>query len=396
MPLSKRITQLTESQTLEMAKKARELSESGVQVINLSLGEPDFRTPEHIRKAAQAAIDGGYTYYPPVAGYMDLKKALASKLQTENRIACEPKQVVVSAGAKQSIANAIMCLVDPGDEVVVLTPYWVSYLEIIKLAEGVPVLVEGTLEHEYKVTPAQLRNALNAKTKVMMFSTPCNPTGAVWAQAELEAYAEVLRDFPHVYIVSDEIYEYINFTGKHFSLGSIPDLANRVVTINGFSKGFAMTGWRVGYMAANPEIAAACEKMQGQITSGTCSIAQRAALAAITESLEPTRKMCDAFLKRRDLMLSLIHTIPFVQTPTPEGAFYLFPDISHYIGKNYRGTVMQTASDICLALLRDYHVSTVTGEAFGAPRCMRLSYATSDQQIEKAITKLGQFFAEFN
>lgn len=395
MHLSDRITQLTESQTLEMAKKARELSESGVQVINLSLGEPDFRTPEHIRKAAQEAIDGGFTYYPPVAGYLDLKKALASKFRNENGIACEANQVVVSAGAKQSIANAIMCLVNPGDEVVVLTPYWVSYLEIIKLAEGVPILVEGLLEHEYKVTPEQLRASLSQKTKVVMFSSPCNPTGAVWSREELEAYAEVLRAFPDVYVISDEIYEYINFTGKHFSLGSIPDLAHRVVTINGFSKGFAMTGWRVGYMTAHPEIASACEKMQGQITSGTCSIAQRAALAAITESLDPTKKMCEAFLKRRDLMLSLIRKIPHVHTPTPEGAFYLFPDISYYLGRHYRGIPMRTASDICLALLRDYHVSTVTGEAFGAPKCMRLSYATSDQQIEKAIDKLSQFLGEF-
>ncbi len=391
MGISDRINNLAESQTLEMAKKARELSEKGIQVINLSLGEPDFSTPAHIRKAAQEAIDSGYTFYPPVAGYGDLRKALAEKLQKENKIVCTEKNIVVSAGAKQSIANAMLCLINPGDEVLVLAPYWVSYLEIIKLAEGVPVLVNGSIENDYKVSPEQLRKAITSKTKAIIFSSPCNPTGAVWSEQELLAYVEVLRDFPQVYIISDEIYEYINFTGKHFSIGSVSEIADRVVTINGFSKGFAMTGWRVGYMCAHVSIAAACEKMQGQITSGTCSIAQRAAFAAITQSLEPTHHMAATFLKRRDLMLALILEIDGIECPIPEGAFYLFPDVSALLGKRYKGTTIHTASDISMALLQDYHVSTVTGEAFGAENCVRLSYATSDDKLIKAAAQIKSF-----
>jgi aspartate aminotransferase len=393
--LSERIRGLSESQTLEMAKKARELSESGVKVINLSLGEPDFSTPAHIRQAAARAIEGGYTYYPPVAGYADLRKAIAEKLRRDNGLTCEPKNIVVSAGAKQSIANVMMCLVNPGDEVVVLCPYWVSYLEIIKLAEGVPVLVEGPLSQGFKVKPEQLEAAITSKTKAIIFSSPCNPTGAVWSKEELMAYAEVLRAHPGVYLISDEIYEYINFTGEHFSIGSIADISDRVITINGFSKGFAMTGWRVGYMAAAAPIAAACEKMQGQITSGTCSIAQRAAYSAITESLQPTFDMAKVFMQRRDLMLELIRQIPGIDCPKPDGAFYLFPSVGKFLGKTYRGQKITSPAEICLNLLRDYHVSTVTGEAFGNDTCIRLSYAASDEQIREAISKLGAFLAEF-
>jgi aspartate aminotransferase len=393
--LSDRITGLSESQTLEMAKKARELAESGVKVINLSLGEPDFATPMHIRQAAAKAIEGGYTYYPPVAGYADLRKAISEKLRRDNGLNWEAKNIVVSAGAKQSIANAMMCLINPGDEVVVLCPYWVSYLEIIKLAEGVPVLVEGTIDQGFKVSANQLEKAITHKTKAVIFSSPCNPTGAVWSKEELIEYAKVLKDHPHVYLISDEIYEYINFAGEHFSIGSLPEIAERVITINGFSKGFAMTGWRVGYMAANSTIAAACEKMQGQITSGTCSIAQRAAYAAMTESLQPTFDMAAVFKNRRDLMLELIRKIPGIDCPTPDGAFYLFPSVAHYLGKSYLGQRINTPADLCLLLLKDYHVSTVTGEAFGNHSCIRLSYAASDDQIKEAIKKLGEFLAKF-
>lgn len=386
--LSDRISALSESQTIAMAKKARELAAQGHDVINMSFGEPDFQTPQYIKDAAKKAIDDGFTFYTPVPGYPDLRQAIVDKLKRDNNLDYNIDNIVVSTGAKQSIANVVLCLVNPGDEVVIFSPYWVSYEEIVKLAEGVPVQVQGTLENDYKVTPEQLENAITANTKLIMYSSPSNPTGAVFDEDELLALAEVLKKHPHVYVMADEIYEYINFGGKHASMAAIDFMKDRVITVNGFSKGYAMTGWRVGYIAANKEIASACDKMQSQMTSGTCSIAQKAAKAALEGGKESAEEMAAAYLRRRNLVLDLISEIPGFKTSVPAGAFYVFPDVSYYFGKSYNGQTINSASDLSMFLLTDALVAGVSGEAFGAPQCIRFSFATSDDKITEALRRI--------
>jgi aspartate aminotransferase len=393
--LSNRIKTLEESATIVMAQKARELKAQGKDIISLSLGEPDFKTPKHIQEAAKQAIDEEkYFSYPPIPGYPELRKAIADKLIRENHLETTPEQIVVSNGAKHSIANVFLCLLNPGDEVIVFGPYWVSYIEMIKLAQGVPVVVEGMLENGFKVTARQVEEALTDKTKAVIYSSPCNPTGAVFGREELKSIAGVLSKRKDVYLIADEIYEYINFTGEHVSIGSFPEMKENTITVNGFSKGFAMTGWRVGYLSGPPWLAKACIKMQGQFTSGVCSIAQRAALAGLTGDRTPTRDMGDTYLKRRDMVLDMLKEIPDLKTPVPEGAFYFFPDISAYFGKSYGQITIRDANDLCMYLLNDALVSTVSGHAFGAPGCIRLSYASSDEDLKKAIKRIKESMAK--
>ncbi len=392
--LSDRINALSESQTLAMSKKCRELATKGIDVINLSIGEPDFQTPQYIKDAAKKAIDDGFTFYTPVSGTADLKQAIAEKLKRDNNIDWKAENIVVSTGAKQSLANALMCLVNPGDEVIIFSPYWVSYSEMVKLSEGETVLLEGAFENEFKVTAEQLENAITPKTKVVMYSSPSNPTGSVFTEKELREIADVIARHDNIFVIADEIYEYINFDTNYFSIGSLPSIKDRVITINGFSKGFAMTGWRVGFMAAAKWIADACDKLQGQITSGTCSIAQKAATAALKGDMTPTREMAQAYLRRRDLVLELMKDIPGFKTFVPKGAFYIFPDISYYFGKRDGETTIHTADDLCMYLLNKAHVSLVTGEAFGAPNCIRLSFAASDENLTQAMKRVKEAVAK--
>lgn len=381
---------MEESATLAMAKKARELKSQGIDIISLSLGEPDFKTPKHIQEAAKAAIDEGkYFSYPPVAGYQDLREAIAKKLREENGIEkAKAENIVVSTGAKHSIANVFMCTINDGDEVVIFSPYWVSYAEIIKLAGGVPVLIEGTLENNFKATAAQLEAAITPKTKSVIYSSPCNPTGSVFSKEELEAIAAVVLKHENLMVIADEIYELINFVGKNYSIASFPGMFERTITVNGFSKGYAMTGWRVGYICAPLEIAKACEKMQGQFTSGGTGIAQRAALAGITGDQGPSKEMAEAYFRRRELVMGLLKEIPGIKTHVPEGAFYFFPDVTYFFGKSAHGHTVKDADDLCLYLLDVAHVSLVTGGAFGAPRCIRLSYAASDEELVEALKRM--------
>ncbi|HAS60925.1 MAG TPA: aspartate aminotransferase [Algoriphagus sp.] len=394
--LSDRILNMEESATLAMAKKARELKSQGIDIIGLSLGEPDFKTPKHIQEAAKSAIDEGkYFSYPPVAGYQDLREALAKKLRDENNISeAKAENIVVSTGAKHSIANTFMCLLNEGDEVVIFSPYWVSYAEIIKLAGGVPILIEGTLGNNFKATAAQLEDALTDKTKAVIYSSPCNPTGSVFSQTELEAIAAVIKKKPNLMVIADEIYELINFTGKNFSIASLPGMFERTITVNGFSKGYAMTGWRVGYICAPVEIAKAVEKIQGQFTSGGTGIAQRAALAAIAGDQTPSKDMAEAYFNRRQIVLDLLKEIPGIKTHIPEGAFYFFPDVTAYFGKSAHGHSIKDADDLCLYLLDVAHVSLVTGGAFGAPNCVRLSYAASEDELKEAMKRIKKALAE--
>jgi aspartate aminotransferase len=394
--LSDRVLNMEESATLAMAKKARELKSQGIDIISLSLGEPDFKTPQHIQDAAKAAIDEGkYFSYSPVAGYQDLREAIAKKLREENEItAAKAENIVVSTGAKHSIANVFMCLINEGDEVVIFSPYWVSYAEIIKLAGGIPILIEGTLENNFKATAAQLEAAVTPKTKAVIYSSPCNPTGSVFSKEELEAIAEVVKKHPSMMVIADEIYELINFVGRNYSIASFPGMFERTITVNGFSKGYAMTGWRVGYICAPLEIAKACEKIQGQFTSGGTGIAQRAALAGISGDQAPSKAMAEAYLRRRDLVLGLIQDIPGIKTHIPEGAFYFFPDVSAFFGKSAHGYDVKTADDLCLYLLAIANVSLVTGEAFGAPSCIRLSYAASDEELVEAMKRIKKALGE--
>lgn len=395
--LANRIRELQESQTIKMAQMGRELKQKGVDIIDLSLGEPDFSTSAHIKEAAKRAIEEGYTHYPPVPGYPDLREAIARKFLKENNLAYTMDQIVVSTGAKQSLANVILCLVNPGDEVLMPAPYWVSYAAQIQLAEGKMVTVPTTVESEYKITPGQLEAHLNSRTKLFIFSSPCNPTGSVYSMAELEKLAEVFCKFPGVQIISDEIYEHINFRDHHESIAQVQEIADRVVVVNGFSKGFAMTGWRLGYIAAPLEIARACTKMQGQFTSGASSISQRAAFAAITEDLKPTIAMREAFRRRRDLMMKLLAEVKGLKLNRPEGAFYLFPDVSEYFGKKDRaGNRINDAEDLSMYLLKEAHVSSVTGAAFGSPQCLRLSYANSEDNLEKAAERIKNKLAELH
>jgi aspartate aminotransferase len=387
--LSNRINSLAVSQTLEMAKRARELKAQGVDVISLNLGEPDFQTPAHVKEAAKNAIETGKTFYTPVSGIPELRKAIAEKLVKENGLVdMKAENVVVSTGAKQSLVNTLMCLINPGDEVIIFAPYWVSYYEMVKLAEGVPVVINGTLENEYKVTAEQVRQAITPKTKAIMYSSPCNPTGAVFSEQELTEIAKVVAEKQDIYVIADEIYEYINFTGKHFSIGSLDFIKDRVITVNGFSKGFAMTGWRAGYIGAPKWIADACDKMQGQVTSGTCSITQYAALAAITGDLTETKKMSDAYLRRKNLVKTLLDDIQGIKSNNPQGAFYFFPDISYFLGKSFNGQVIKTSYDLCIYLLTEAHISLVDGEGFGEPNCLRISSAASDENLTEAMRRM--------
>lgn len=380
---------MAESATLAMAAKARELKSQGQDIISLSLGEPDFKTPKHIQEAAKAAISSEkYFAYPPVTGYADLREAIAKKMQNENGIPSSPEQIVVSNGAKQSLANIMLALLNPGDEVIVFAPYWVSYAELIKLAEGTPVMITGTLENDFKPTAEQLKAAITDKTKAILYSSPCNPTGGVFTAKEMKDIADVVKE-NDLLVIADEIYEHINFTDEgHFSIASLPDMAERTITVNGFSKGFAMTGWRVGYISAPLQIAKAAAKVQGQITSGNCSIAQRAALSAITEDLQPTKDMTAIYHKRRDMVIDLLKEIEGVKTYVPKGAFYIFPDVSYFFGKADGGRTIKDANDLALYILDEAKVSTVTGDAFGAPNCIRISYAASNDELVEAMNRL--------
>ncbi|MFP5385866.1 MAG: pyridoxal phosphate-dependent aminotransferase [Bacteriovoracia bacterium] len=386
--LSQRVQKLAESETLAMARLGNELKEKGVNVINMSLGEPDFATPDFVKLAAKDAIDKNFSYYTPVPGYKDLLEAISAKFKRDNNLHYKPSQIVVSTGAKQSIINVVMATVNPGDEVILPAPYWVSYIEMVQLNDGKAVIIDTDYKSDFKITPDQLEKAITPKTKMFLFSNPSNPTGSMYSEKELRALGEVFKKHPNVLIVSDEIYEYITFEDKMFSIGSIPELANRTVTVNGLSKGFAMTGWRLGYLGAPEEIAKACVKIQGQFTSGASSISQRAAIAAINADPSVVKEMQAAFKKRRDLLISLFKEIPHVGCNNPGGAFYLFPEVSWYFGKKHGDTVMKDAKDLCMYLLNTGHVALTPGGAFGAPNYIRLSYATSEDIIREAVTRI--------
>ncbi len=394
MQLSSLLDRFSEPETLKMAKLGRELRASGIDVIDLSLGEPDFDTPQHIKDAAIKAINDNWSHYTPVAGFADLREAVCTKLKRDNQLTYTPEQIITSTGAKQSLANAILALVDDGDEVVIPTPYWVTYSELVKIARGKVVEIRTTVESGFKPTPAQIEAAITPKTKVFMFSSPCNPSGAVYNKAELVALADVFRKHPNVIILSDEIYEYINFVGAHESIAQFADLKDRVVLINGLSKGFAMTGWRLGYIAASAAIVKACEKLQGQFTSGTCSITQKAAVAALIGDLRPSQEMTAEFTRRREKTLALVNDIPGFKCFAPEGAFYVFPDISYYYGKTDGITTIRNAADFSMYLLNTAHVSSVMGDAFGEPKCVRFSFANSMANIEKAWARIKEALAK--
>jgi aspartate aminotransferase len=397
MLLSSLMNRFNEPETLKMAKLGRALRAEGIDITDMSLGEPDFDTPDHIKEAAKKAIDDNFSHYTPVAGYLDLREAVCNKLKRDNDLDYTPEQIVVSTGAKQSIANTVLSLVDEGDEVIIPTPYWVTYSEIVKLSRGVPHMVKTTMESGFKITPEQLSAAINERTKLFMFSSPCNPTGAVYSKEELTALAAVFQQHPDVYIMSDEIYEHINFVGKHESIAQFTFLKDRVILINGLSKGYAMTGWRLGYIAAAPAVAKAADKLQGQFTSATCSISQRAAIAALNGDLKPTHEMVAAFKQRREKVLELIKEIPGILCNEPPGAFYVFPDVKSYFGKKTpTGNVIHNTDDLSMYLLNDAHVSTVSGMAFGEENCIRLSFANSIQNIEKGFAKIKKALAELS
>ncbi|HRG28598.1 MAG TPA: pyridoxal phosphate-dependent aminotransferase [Chitinophagales bacterium] len=386
--LAKRIANLNESATIKMAQLTRELKSQGRDIIDLSLGEPDFETPEHIKAAAKKAIDDGFTHYTPVAGYLDVRKAIAEKFMRENGLLYTPEQIVISTGAKQSIINAVLCLVNPGDEVILPTPFWVSYSAMVKLAEGKIVEIPTSIESDFKITPEQLEKAITPKTKLIMFSSPCNPTGTVYTKDELKALAEVVARHENIYIISDEIYEHINFTGQHASMAQFDFIYDRVITVNGLSKAYAMTGWRLGYIGAPLWIAKACDKIQGQYTSATCSITQRATIAALEGDVETTLTMKAAFLRRRDLVFQMMQNIKGLKFNNPQGAFYFFPDVSNYFGKTYNGNTINNADDMAMYLLNEGNLSVVTGSAFGDQNCIRFSYATSDDKLVEAMKRL--------
>lgn len=389
--LSDRINNLSESATLKMTKLGRELAAKGVNVISLSVGEPDFNTPDHVKEAAKKALDENYTRYSPVPGYPDLRQAIVNKLKTENNLDYDISQIVVSTGAKQSLSNVILTLINPGDEVIIPTPYWVSYSEMVTLAEGKSVFINTSIESDFKITAEQLEAAITPKSKLFMFSSPNNPTGTVYSKDELAALAKVFEKHPNIYILSDEIYEHINFVDKHESIAQFPSIKDRVIIVNGFSKAFAMTGWRLGYIAANKEIAAANDKLQGQTTSGTCSIAQRAGIVAYEQGLDTVNEMKKAFARRRQLVYDLLKDIPGVKTNLPEGAFYFFPEISSFFGKkDADGNVIKNSSDLALYLLNVGHVATVGGDSFGNDNYIRLSYAASDESLVEALRRIKE------
>lgn len=388
--LSDRINNLSTSQTLAMAALARELKAQGKDIISLSLGEPDFNTPDFIKEAAKKAIDENYSTYSPVDGYLELKEAICRKFKRDNDLEYKPANIVVSTGAKQSLYNIAQVMLNDGDEVILPAPYWVSYYEIIKLSGGVPVEVPTSVETDFKMTAEQLERAITPKTKMMWFSSPCNPSGSVYNREELTAIGKVLEKHPHVYIVSDEIYEHINFSGTFCSVGSIPGLFDRTITVNGVAKAFAMTGWRIGYIGAPEFIAKACTKMQGQVTSGANSIAQRATITAVDADPSVLHEMVTAFKNRRDLVVGLTKAIPGLKINVPEGAFYVFPDVSSYFGKTLRGKLIANADDFSMYLLSEANVATVTGDAFGNPNCIRISYATSEALLSEAFKRIKE------
>lgn len=379
-----------------MAKLGRELRAKGIDVIDLSLGEPDFDTPMHIKEAAKKAIDDNYSHYTPVAGYLDLREAVCTKLKRDNNLDYKPEQIVVSTGAKQSLANIILSVVDAGDEVIIPAPFWVTYSELVKIAGGVPVIVSTRLENGFKMTADELQQAITPKTRLFLFSSPCNPSGAVYSRQELQQLADVFEKHPHIYIISDEIYEYINFVGRHESIASFDAIKEQVIIVNGLSKGFAMTGYRLGYIAAPAEVARACEKIQGQFTSGTNAVTQRAAITALTADLTPTFEMTKEFARRRKRVLELISEIPGWHCSVPDGAFYVFPNVSAYFGTGDGAQRIENADDLCMYLLNTAHVSTVTGRAFGTPECIRLSFANSLDKIEVAYGRIKEALARLS
>ncbi|MFW6043062.1 MAG: pyridoxal phosphate-dependent aminotransferase [Marinilabiliaceae bacterium] len=388
--LSQRLARLTESETIAMSQRSRELQAQGKDIINLSVGEPDFPTPQHVKEAAKKAIDDNFTYYPPVPGIPELRDAIARKLKRDNDLEYQPSQIVVSNGGKQALANAIYSLINPGDEVIVPAPYWVSYPAMVSLADGVPMYLHAGIDQDFKITPEQLESAITPRTKVLLLNSPCNPTGSVYSEKELKELAEVLERHPGVYVISDEIYEYIVYEDTHHSLAAIPGMKERVIIVNGVSKGFAMTGWRIGYIAAPDRIASACSRLQGQYTSGACSISQKAALAAIEGPMNDTQQMLEAFRRRRALVVKLADEIPGLKHNSPAGAFYLFPNVSNYFGKAYKGKTMVNSRDLSFYLLEEANVATVTGTAFGNENCLRFSYATSDELLTEAMKRIKE------
>lgn len=394
MQLSSFLNRFNEPETLKMAKLGRELRAKGIDVIDLSLGEPDFDTPQHIKEAAIKAIHDNWSHYTPVSGFLDLREAICGKFKRDNSLDYKPENIVVSTGAKQSLANAILALVDEGDEVIIPTPYWVTYSELVKIARGKVVEIKTTTEQGFKINAQQLEAAITAKTKLFLFSSPCNPSGAVYSKDELEALAAVFKKHPGIFILSDEIYEYINYTGKHQSIAQFAEIKERVIVVNGLSKGFAMTGWRLGYIAANADIAKACEKVQGQFTSGANSITQKAAVTALTTDLRPSMEMVKEFTRRRARVLELIKEIPGLSCSEPDGAFYVFPDVSSYFGKSDEDTIISNAGDLSIYLLYNAHVSSVMGDAFGEPACVRFSFANSMEKIEEGWRRIKEALAK--
>ncbi len=387
--ISDRVNRLSESATIAMARKARELKSQGIDIISLSLGEPDFNTPDFIKDAGKEGIDKNFSKYMPVNGYQDLRKAISNKFKRDNGIDYSPEQIVVSTGAKQSIANVVLSLINPGDEVIVPAPYWVSYAEIIKMAEGVPVFIDTSIKNDFKISPLELQGAINNKTKMMIYSSPCNPSGSVYSKEELRSLADVLVNYPSITVLSDEIYEHINFTGSYFSLAAFPDMYNQVVTINGVSKSFAMTGWRLGYIGAPLHIAQACTKIQGQFTSGTSSISQRAAIAAVSADPSVIHSMRDAFLSRRDFILEELNKIKGININQPQGAFYVFPDVSAFFNKSYENFTVNNSDQLAMYILETAKVAVVTGNAFGSPNCIRISYASSMEKLKDAMDRIA-------
>lgn len=387
--ISERVNRLSESATIAMARKARELKSQGIDIISLSLGEPDFNTPDFIKDAGKEGIDKNFSKYMPVNGYQDLREAISNKFKRDNGIDYTSEQIVVSTGAKQSIANVVLSLINPGDEVIVPAPYWVSYAEIIKMAEGVPVFIETSIKNDFKISPLELQDAITNKTKMMIYSSPCNPSGSVYSKEELRSLADILVNYPSITVLSDEIYEHINFTGSYFSLAAFPDMYNQVVTINGVSKSFAMTGWRLGYIGAPLHIAQACTKIQGQFTSGTSSISQRAAIAAVSADPSVINSMRDAFLSRRDFILEELNKIKGININQPQGAFYVFPDVSAFFNKSYENFTVNNSDQLAMYILETAKVAVVTGNAFGSPNCIRISYASSMEKLKDAMDRIA-------
>lgn len=394
--VSDRLAKLSASATIAMNQRSKDLQSQGIDVINLSVGEPDFNSPDHIKEAAKKAVDDNYSFYPPVAGYPELRKAIVDKLKKQNGLDYTPDQIVVSSGAKHSIVNVMLCIINEGDEVIVPAPYWVSYPEQVKIADGTPVIIDGSLENDFKITPQQLRDAITPKTRALVFSSPSNPTGSLYSKDELKALADVLADHEKVIIISDEIYEHINFVGKHESIAQFDHVKDRVVLVNGVSKGYAMTGWRLGYLAGPVWIAKAVTKLQGQFTSGATAVAQIASVAALTGDHKPTEEMNKAFARRRDLLLGHLGEIEGVKCSVPGGAFYVFPDVSHYYGKKIGDQTIKDSGDLCMYLLESGHIATVPGAAFGAPNCIRISFANSDENLEEAMKRLKAALARLN